>query len=189
MTARVRSAVAVLAVLVAACSSPASRDSSSPNADSASTHPAMSERPTSTPMALTAGDATLPRSPETGVVTDSSCAFGYSAATLAQRSWAFDGTLVSLGTLADSHLGPVASATFSVEHWYRGGHGDNVTVEFEVGSDAEHVQDASPGARLLVAGEPRWGGEPLDEPVAWGCGFSQQWTADAARSWADAFER
>lgn len=43
------------------------------------------------------------------------------------------------------------------------------------------------GTRLLVTGEPRWGGAPLDEPVAWGCGFTQAWTTAAAQRWTEVF--
>ena len=120
-------------------------------------------------------------------MTAASCVSGYDTTILAQRTWAFDGTLVSLGVLEDSHLGSVPSATFSVNHWYRGGSGDQVTVQFEMGPISEFVPEVGAGTRLLVTGEPRWGGQPLDDPVAWACGFTQPWTADAAASWANAF--
>ena len=124
----------------------------------------------------------------TGVMnaSEASCAFSYSPTTLAQRSWAFDGTLVSVGSLDDSHLGAVPSATFSVKQWFRGGSGDRVTVQFQIGRISESGPNVGTGARLLVAGEPRWGGQPLNDPVAWGCGFTQLWTESAAESWADA---
>ena len=133
---------------------------------------------------------TLAASPNTAtdarVTSEAKCAFAYNPSTLAQRSWAFDGTLVSVGSLNDSHLGPVPSATFSVNRWYRGGSGDQVTVQFQMGPISEFVPKVGAGARLLVSGEPRWGGKPLDDPVAWGCGFTQSWTAYAAESWANA---
>lgn len=66
------------------------------------------------------------------------------------------------------------------------GSGNGVTVQFEMGPIAKYVPDTEIGARLLVTGEPRWGGHPLDDPVAWSCGFTQPWTADAAESWANA---
>ena len=117
-----------------------------------------------------------------------SCAFEYSPSTLAARSWAFDGTLESVGTVVDSQLGEVASATFKVNRWYKGGSGDTVTVLYESGPISEFAPEAGSGARLLVAGEPRWGGQPLDGPVAWGCGFTQSWSQDAADTWAAALE-
>lgn len=133
------------------------------------------------------GTSATPPSAETPVMSEASCAFEYNPSTLAERSWAFDGTLISLDSVDDSQLGPVPSATFSVNQWYRGGSGDLVTVQFEMGSISEFVREVEPGARLLVTGEPRWGGQPLDDPVAWGCGFTQSWNADAAESWAHAF--
>jgi hypothetical protein len=117
-----------------------------------------------------------------------SCAFEYSNDTLAARSWAFDGTLVSVGDLADSQKGNVPAATFEVNHWYRGGDTPQVTVQFDMGAISEFVPEVSGGTRLLVAGEPRWGGQPLDDPVAWGCGFTQPWTSTSAEQWSAVFD-
>jgi len=115
------------------------------------------------------------------------CAFEYNPSTLAERSWAFDGTMIELDSVDDSELGEVPSATFSVNQWYRGGSGDTVTVQFETGPVSEFVPNVEPGARLLVTGEPRHGGQPLDDAVAWGCGFTQSWSAAAAESWESTF--
>jgi hypothetical protein len=41
-------------------------------------------------------------------------------------------------------------------------------------------REVSPGQRLLVSGEPRWGGEPLDDAIAWECGFTTSFTDAAA---------
>jgi hypothetical protein len=89
-----------------------------------------------------------------------SCAFEYTEATLAERSWAFDGTLIAVGTVGDSRMGSVPSATFDVKHWYRGGSSQHVTVQFEMGTTSELVPEVASGTRLLVSGEPRWGGQP-----------------------------
>lgn len=44
------------------------------------------------------------------------------------------------------------------------------------------------GTRLLVSGEPRWGGtDPLRDAFAWGCGFTRYYDAQAATDWTDAF--
>ncbi|MGZ4724548.1 MAG: hypothetical protein ACXV5U_08960 [Ilumatobacteraceae bacterium] len=61
-----------------------------------------------------------------------------------------------------------------------------MTVQFEMGAISEFVPQVVPGTRLLVTGEPRWGGQPLDDPIAWGCGFTQRWSTGAANSWANA---
>jgi hypothetical protein len=108
-------------------------------------------------------------------------------ATLSLRSWAFDGTVESIGVTHDSRLGSVPSATFSVNRWYKGGNDEKVTVQYEVGSISEFVPATGPGTRMLLAGEPRWGGQPLDDPVAWGCGFSLPWTDTAERAWVKSF--
>lgn len=67
---------------------------------------------------------------------------------------------------------------------------DGTLIEFSTGADSQlgDVPTATDtGARLLVTGEPRWGGEPLDDAVAWGCGFTQPWTSSAAEQWSTAF--
>jgi hypothetical protein len=178
-------AIALLGTL-AACTSTTTRDAAIPTTDAAtSAHPEVSDASTQPSATSSPQNDTPSASTDVSVMTAASCAFEYNPSILAERTWAFDGTLVSLGSLEDSHLGTVPSATFSVNHWYRGGGGDQVTVQFEMGPISEFVPEVEAGARLLVTGEPRWGGQPLDDPVAWGCGFTQPWTADAAESWAD----
>ena len=39
------------------------------------------------------------------------------------------------------------------------------------------------GSRLLVSGEPRWEGSPLDAPIAWGCGFARYYDPQTAAVW------
>lgn len=116
-----------------------------------------------------------------------SCAFEYNDATLAERSWAFDGTLLSISTGQDSKLGSVGTATFIVNHWYKGGAGPEVTIQYEQGPISEFAPAVDAGARLLVTGEPRWGGQPLDDAIAWACGFTQPWTPTAADQWLRVF--
>jgi hypothetical protein len=41
------------------------------------------------------------------------------------------------------------------------------------------------GSRLLVTGESRWGGAPLEDPVAWYFGFSPTYDTETARNWRD----
>ena len=155
-------------------------------ADGNSANPSVTDASINTSSTSSPVGATLPPSTDVIAMGSPSCAFTYSPSTLAERTWAFDGTLVSSGATEDSHLGQVPSATFAVNHWYRGGSGNQVTVQFEVGAISEYVPNVEVGERLLVAGESRWGGEPLDDPVAWGCGFTQPWAADTATSWTSA---
>ena len=121
------------------------------------------------------------------VTAEADCAFAFNEGTLAERSWAFDGTLTAVSTGTDSQLGGVPTASFTVNRWYKGGSGDEVTVQYEQGPISEYAPTADAGARLLVTGEPRWGGEPLEDAVAWGCGFTQRWTPSAAEQWSIVF--
>jgi hypothetical protein len=42
------------------------------------------------------------------------------------------------------------------------------------------------GDRLLVSGEPRWGGAPTDAPIAWFCGFTRYYGDQLDRAWTAA---
>jgi hypothetical protein len=44
------------------------------------------------------------------------------------------------------------------------------------------------GSRLLVSGEPRFGGAPLNDPVAWACGFTPWYDAVDAEMWQQNFK-
>jgi hypothetical protein len=118
---------------------------------------------------------------------DGSCAFSFNHENLAMRAWAFDGTIKTLGTVRDARLGDVPGATFTVNRWYRGGSNPTVTVQFEFPTGESYGIRSGVGKRLLVSGEARWGGEPLDNPVAWGCGFTREWTETESQNWATAF--
>lgn len=107
---------------------------------------------------------------------------------MARRSFAFDGTVVAIGPalsnratppLAGQPLAgpplPLAGVTFRVNTWFRGGTGPTVTVDMQ--APATVSSDPLPaygvGTRLLVSGEPRWGGAPLNAAIAWGRGFTR----------------
>ncbi len=45
------------------------------------------------------------------------------------------------------------------------------------------------GSRLLVSGEARWGGSPLEDPIGWGYGFSRYYDPETATAWRDALGR
>lgn len=122
-----------------------------------------------------------------------SCVETYSAETLGRRSFAFDGTVLEVETRTDPRLprgeDEVPWVTFEVNRWFKGGSASEVGVWIETLNVATSVGtiSAEAGARLLVAGEPRWGGAPLDDPIAWPCGFTQPWTPEAAEAWEAAF--
>lgn len=126
-----------------------------------------------------------------GPATD--CVEGYSVATLTHRAFAFDGTVVSVGDPVTETPGAAEAvgylgATFVVHEWFRGGSGDRVTVDL-----LDHrwgLDGPAPwrvGTRLLVSGEPRWGGAPLDRAVAWPCGFVRYRDDETAADWRRAF--
>ena len=119
-----------------------------------------------------------------------SCVEIYSPQTLAKRSFAFDGTLVSIESRTDPKLPPGEPSgswvTFDVHEWFEGGSGETVGIwmDFLNVETSAGTITAEPGTRLLVAGEPRWGGpDPLADPIAWTCGFTQQWSEEAAAEW------
>jgi hypothetical protein len=124
----------------------------------------------------------------------SSCVESYSPDTLIHRSFAFDGTVRDVEVRTDARLPEgeqdVPWVAFEVNRWFRGGSARELGVWVEalnVETSAGAIP-AEPGTRLLVAGEPRWGGDPLDDPIAWSCGFTQLWTPEAAAEWEAAFD-
>lgn len=119
-----------------------------------------------------------------------SCVETYSAATIANRAFAFDGTVIAIGPGGTDQPGSggldAVAVTFQVNEWFKGGTGDTVTVDLmPPGSSAGAAPAAyEEGTRLLVSGEPRWGGEPLDDAVAWTCGgFTRYYEAAVADEW------
>ena len=118
-----------------------------------------------------------------------SCIEVYSPETLVNRSFAFDGTVASIEERTDPKLpageGQTPWVTFDVNEWFLGGSGNTVGIwmgQLNVETSAGSVS-AEVGTRLLVSGEPRWGGEPLEDPLAWTCGFTQEWSEAAAAEW------
>ena len=85
--------------------------------------------------------------------------------------------------------------TFEVREWYVDGTGDTVTVDMPwTARDADvglltRGDAFGTGSRLLISGEPRWGGAPLDAPIAWSCGFSRYYDEKTASTWQETFGR
>jgi hypothetical protein len=123
---------------------------------------------------------------------EASCASEYSTKTLAGQAFAFDGTVTAIGAPQTNRDGggvlPLVSASFAVHEWFRGGSGQTVTVDI---AQPRSTEDGPPsyavGTRLLVSGQPRWGGAPLDDPIAWGCGFTRYYDSATAATWQTAF--
>lgn len=117
---------------------------------------------------------------------EASCVESYSAETLRQRAFAFDGTIVSIARTLNND--PEVAVSFRVNEWFAGGGPQIITIDIlpphrsSVGAP-EYDTDS----RLLISGEPRFGGTPLESPVAWMCGFSRTYDAATADLWRDTF--
>jgi hypothetical protein len=112
-----------------------------------------------------------------------SCVSTSTVGGLRERAFAFDGTVIEVTDEADPRYPEpgvlLPRARFEVHEWFEGGSGATVAVWMQ--------RDVSPGERLLITGEPRWGGDPLDDAIAWECGFTMAWSDADARGWAQAF--
>ncbi len=107
------------------------------------------------------------------------CVEMYTLVNLAHRAFAFDGTVVEIGSARTNRPGvelPLAGVTFRVNQWFRGGSAQTVTVDMGTSPQI--------GTRLLVSGQPRWGGTALTDAIAWGCGFTRYYDPDTAAQWA-----
>lgn len=142
-----------------------------------------------TPAATSAPDVDQPPASEATSAGGAAarCVESYSEETLRNRAFAFDGTVVAVG--GGSSSDGYVDVTFEVEEWFRGGGAEEVVVQMMPPGTVTSVGDVpyEVGTRLLVSGEPLWGGAPLDEPVAWPCGFTQPHSGAAASEWRGAF--
>ncbi|MEV4140476.1 hypothetical protein AB0J72_50970 [Dactylosporangium sp. NPDC049742] len=123
-----------------------------------------------------------------GTSVSQSCVESYSAQSLARRSFAFDGTVAGIGATNDG-TGMFLPVTFKVHRWFRGGSAGSVTVGLvnPTGGVSPDLVPFGIGSRLLVSGEPRFGGTPLTDPVAWACGFTRWHDAADAELWQQSF--
>jgi hypothetical protein len=123
-----------------------------------------------------------------------SCVAAYSPAAVAGAPFAFDGTVLAIGSARSNRPGvelPLSGVTFRVHQWFRGGHGSTVVVDLDTVRPPNVLSEPSVapyrvGTRLLVSGAPRWGGRPLDAAIAWPCGFTRPYDAQTAAAWAAA---
>lgn len=99
------------------------------------------------------------------------CVETYSTETLANREFAFDGTLTAIDG---------DRATFAVNEAFRGDLGDSITLEAAgmTGTSVTSVGGPSlaQGERYLVAGDDRF---------VWACGFTQPYDEAVAAEWAE----
>ena len=116
-----------------------------------------------------AGGPAPSQQPEPGI---GFCVETYTAATLANRDVAFDGTVTAIDG---------DSATFAVNEAFLGDLGETITLQ-AAGMTGTSVTSAggpslADGERYLVAG---------DDGFAWACGFTQPYDEAIAAEWAEA---
>lgn len=119
-----------------------------------------------------------------------SCVTGYTPDAVATRSFAFDGTVRAIGAGTTDHPGD-RTGYVTVHEWFRGGRAAHATVDMAPPqATVSELRVAGArygiGSRLLVSGEPRWGGPALRDAVAWGCGFTRYYDPHTASSWRQA---
>ena len=125
-----------------------------------------------------------------------SCVENYSAAAIAGRGFAFDGTVVSIGPGTTNRPGKgrlsSSAVTFTVEQWFTGGSGSTMTIDMSPPREGPRLSEAAPtydaGTRLLVSGESRWGEGISEDGLAWGCGFTRYYDPETAGAWLAATE-
>jgi hypothetical protein len=101
------------------------------------------------------------------------CIEQYSLVTLANRAFAFDGTVTAIDG---------DRVSFTVHHAYRGAGGGSITLDAAGMTGPAITIGGGPslviGQRFLVAGEDHF---------VWGCGFTQPYDEAIAAQWAAAF--
>lgn len=109
------------------------------------------------------------------LATQASCVERYSAETLPDRDYAFEGVITAVQPPADPHgEDPATTATtvtFDVRRWFWGGTGDQVSLRTFSTPASTGAVDASIGAHLLASG---------DEDFLWSCGFTKPFSEVAA---------
>ncbi|HCT81568.1 MAG TPA: hypothetical protein DGG94_07050 [Micromonosporaceae bacterium] len=147
-------------------------------------------------------DLDNPTSQLTGPLPDggaASCVEEYSPSAVAKRAFAFDGVVVDFGPAGSNrpdrgHL-ELAGVTFAVGEWFSGGGTSMITLDMAPPVEGaqglpEGVPSYAVGSRLLVSGEPRWGGgSPLKDAIAFGCAFTRYYDSATAESWRRALPR
>jgi hypothetical protein len=151
------------------------------------------EAPSSTQPQSTVGDTTpvSTQAPSRPLGQDAAMSYveDYDDTTLVGRAFAFDGAVAAIAEDTSSGDDPYIDVTFDVHEWFAGDGPDIVNVElFPPGTRTSvGTADYEVGSRLLISGEPRWGGRPLESPVGWMCGFSRTYDTDTAATWREAF--
>ena len=122
-----------------------------------------------------------------------SCVEEYSPRAMTGRAFAFDGTVTEIGESVtdrgDSGDLGYSGVTFRVDEWFVGDGPGTFTVDMGAPTKSRMSESAPSygvGSRLLVSGEDRWGEGGLEDPIAWGCGFTRYFDEDTAAAWRSA---
>lgn len=161
MLRRVFAVAAIAVVALTACS-----DGGAPSADPGTSGSAAADE-LSDPIVAEDGTSGLGQ-----------CAFEFSPQTLAERQFAFDGTVAEI-VEPEAMDGPYA-VVFEVSRWYRGGGGATVTLQSYDVSGTSLAGDLrlQEGERILASG---------DDGMLWGCGFSMPYSDQDAGVFEQAF--
>lgn len=134
-----------------------------------------------------------PRS--TSWVSDASCVEPYTAHTLRDRGFAFDGTVASMSPVQSDRT-DVAGVSGYLMVSFQGMSGFGPVAEQAspwpcFGPTMSSAQQVSygVGTGLLVSGEPTESGGPLPAPIGWGCGFTRYCDRATAASWRQSVGR
>lgn len=143
-------------------------------------------------VALVAAGCSQPSEPDAGPEAETggglgtaSCVKIYSPESLKEQEFAFDGSVKSIRLPAEyqpeGDTEDFGSATFTVQTWFKGGQGAEVTLKAGVPLGAVSSVDFPElleGARYLVSGV---------ENFMHGCGFTKVHSETEAGVWKDAF--
>jgi hypothetical protein len=107
-----------------------------------------------------------------------SCAFEFSVETLAEREFAFEGTVVQIRE--PEAMDAPYEVDFEVVRWFGGGDGPTVTLgTYDVsGTSLAGELALAVGDHVLASG---------DEAFLWGCGFSMAYSEASAALFEEAF--
>ncbi|MEU7756872.1 hypothetical protein [Micromonospora sp. NPDC049171] len=152
-----------------------------------------------TPSGSAATDGDSPTQDRSGPLPErgaASCVERPTPGAIANRAFAFDGVVATIGPAHTNRPGvdrlDLVGVTFTVGEWFSGGTASRVTVDMFPPVPGTHDPTAETfssyaiGSRLLVSGgprQPRPGGSPFDDAIAWGCGFTRYYDQSTAQSW------
>jgi hypothetical protein len=127
---------------------------------------------------VAADELTDPIVAEDGTSGLGSCAFEFSPENLAERQFAFDGSVAEIEE--PEALDAPYEVVFEVTRWYAGGEGTTVTVKtYDVsGTSLAGDLGLEEGQRILASG---------DDGFLWGCGFSMPYSDQDAGVFQDVF--